>query len=184
MVRYSFLLCLSFLWLSSADFRVPRRRNVAVDTSGEQQEEVVDEVEQELVRRLITNSGADSFLLPEQIAVNVATVITAARRDPETNSLLMKMKQEGNAELQAFRHDLTPDMIVSGLAETLLEMEALEKLLELRNPAQAVAEMEEEGLLPTERVQEYKEKPELLLDDMRKHLYFTFVSLATAGGYL
>jgi hypothetical protein len=49
----------------------------------------------ELVNRLIEYSGADSFVISDEVATNIATVITAAKTDPKTSLLLLRMKQQG-----------------------------------------------------------------------------------------
>lgn len=137
----------------------------------------------ELINRLIENSGADSFVISEEVATNIAAVITAAKSDPETSLLLLRMKQQsGKESFDAFRRGLTPDMIVSGLAEAVSEMQMAELLFE--DPAKAFIEMEKEGMIPPDRIKMYRKNPEQLVEDTKKSLYFTVVSLAAAGGYL
>jgi hypothetical protein len=137
----------------------------------------------ELIHRLIENSGADSFVISEDVATNIATVITAAKSDPETSLLLLRMKQQGGKEsFDAFRRGLTPDLIVSGLAEAVSEMQMAEILFQ--DPVRAFIEMEKDGMIPADKIKMYKKNPELLIQDTRKSLYFTVVSLAAAGGYL
>ena len=42
-----------------------------------------------------------------------------------------------------------------------------------------------EGLIDDKKkIKEYKKNPALLEADMRKGLYFSFISLAVAGGYI
>jgi hypothetical protein len=124
---------------------------------------------------------AESSSLSEEVVESIAIVITAAKKDPETSLLLLRMKQ--HADFDAFQRDLTAVQIVTGLAEALQEMEMAEMLFE-QDPTKAVAEMENEGMLPPDRIKEYTKNPALLVDDVRKSLYFTFASYAAAGGYL
>ena len=44
--------------------------------------------------------------------------------------------------------------------------------------------MEKEGLIEKKRLDFYKKNPDVLAQDTRKGVYFSFVSLAVAGGYL
>jgi hypothetical protein len=152
-----------------------------VDIKGEV---VVDE---KLVLKLLQASGALDGLggIPEQTAIDVAAVIQSASTDPETSLLLHRMKAKGGKEeFLAFQRDMSDDQIVSGLAEVVAEMRSLELLFQRLNPNKAYEEMLGEGLVPAGREKEYKMNPQLLEEDVRKSLYFTFVSLAAAGGYL
>jgi hypothetical protein len=72
--------------------------------------------------------------------------------------------------------------IAQALGQALEELEMLEILFQ--DPARAVREMEKEGLIANDRLSAYKKNPDLLEEDTRTHLYFTFVSIAAAGGYL
>jgi hypothetical protein len=53
-----------------------------------------------------------------------------------------------------------------------------------QDPVRAFIEMEKDGMIPADKIKMYKKNPELLIQDTRKSLYFTVVSLAAAGGYL
>jgi hypothetical protein len=119
--------------------------------------------------------------LPEGTIEQIAVVIDAARKDPETSLLLLRLKgQDDFVALQ--QRDWSAPQIVLGLADTVQEMKMAQILFQ--NPARAVVEMERDGLLPAHRVAEYRADPQLLVDDTQKSLYFTFVSYAAAGGYL
>lgn len=141
-------------------------------------------VDQELVLKLMQASGAfDGFGgIPEQTAIDVAAVIQKASTDPETSLLLLRMNKE--QDYNAFQNDMTEDQIVSGLAEVVFEMNALETLFHEYSPDRAYEEMLKEGMIPKNREKEYKNNPALLETDKLKSLYFTFVTLAAAGGYL
>ncbi len=181
--RRTLLLCVSWsivlFWCGAAPVRAAE---VEVDASGQQEQEEASTVDEALVFQLIENSGADTFRIDIQTATEIAKVIQAAKADPETHSMVAHMRQQD--EYKEYSRSLTPDMIVSALSEALSEMRAAETLFEMRTPAQALDEMIQDGLVPEHRIAEYKTNPELLMDDTRKHLYFTFVSLAAAGGYL
>jgi hypothetical protein len=118
--------------------------------------------------------------LPEGTMEQIAVVIEAARKDPETSLLLLRLK--GQDDFVALQRDWSAPQIVLGLADTVQEMKMAQILFQ--NPARAVVEMERDGLLPAHRVAEYRADPQLLVDDTLKSLYFTFVSYAAAGGYL
>jgi len=193
---YRYLVLLLLLWIhtASAGFGLSRRKKqpeespeteAVVQETGEIAEEedastTATAVNMDLVDRLIQNSGADAFVLSESVAVDIAAVLQAAQRDPETSLLLLRLKQQGTAD--SLR--LEPDQIVAGLAEMVSEMEMLEVLFTHKGPERAVVEMVKEGLVEADRVSEYQKDPQLLLDDTRKSLYLTFCSLAVAGGYL
>lgn len=152
-----------------------------VNTNGEI---VVDE---QLVLRLLQASGAFDGLsgIPEQTAIDVAAVIQSASTDPETSLLLLRMKEKGGKDdFEVLRRDMSEDQIVSGLAEVVGEMKSLEFLFQKLDPHSAYEEMLKDGLIPAGREKEYKKNPKLLEEDTRKSLYFTFVTLAAAGGYL
>lgn len=144
-------------------------------------------VDPELVLKLMQASGAfDGFGgIPEQTAIDVAAVIQKASIDPETSLLLLRMKKE--QDYNAFKNDdgmMTEDQIVSGLAEVIFEMNALETLYREYGPDRAYEELLKEGMIPKNRIKEYKNNPSLLETDKLKSLYFTFITLAAAGGYL
>lgn len=153
---------------------------VEVDASGQEQKAL--KVDEALVFQLIENSGADTFRIDIKTATGIAEVIQAAKADSETHSMVAHMRTQ--EEYKEYSRSLTPDMIVSALSEALREIRSAETLFEMRTPAQAVEDMIQDGLIPEHRIAEYKQNPDLLIDDTRKHLYFTFVSLAAAGGYL
>ena len=48
----------------------------------------------------------------------------------------------------------------------------------------ALREMTKEGMIPEEKLSIYQTNPDLLETDTRRGLYFMFVALAEAGGYL
>ena len=112
-------------------------------------------------------------------AVHIAILLQEAKIDAETAVLLSQMPKEAVEELKA---SSTPIEIVNGLKANLDELKAVEILFS--NPERAVIEMEKEGLIDKKRVDFYKKNPSTLKDDTNKAIYFAFVSLAAAGGYL
>lgn len=184
-------LCVIFLWccfhnavLVDAQFGVasPKKEKEAeahIGVDGETIMEGEKTPSNALVGRLL-----QSQVLSEEQAVDIAVMIESAAKDPETALLLRRLK-EGSGAKEAFG-DFASDMsglqIAQGLAQALEELEMLEILF--KDPARAVREMEKEGMIANDRLSEYKKNPDLLEEDTRKHLYFTFVSIAAAGGYL
>eukprot|EP00980_Cylindrotheca_fusiformis_P030250 scaffold24611_cov166-Cylindrotheca_fusiformis.AAC.3 len=112
-------------------------------------------------------------------AMNIAVLLDAAKSDPETAILLEKMP---NDNLKKLKESSTAVEIVQGLKQGLDELKAIEILFS--NPEKAVAEMNNEGMIDKKRLDFYKKNPDALEDDTRKGVYFSFVSLAAAGGYL
>ena len=119
-----------------------------------------------------------------QDATDIAVFLDAVQVDPETNAMVSQMRKSEGAggALQAFIDDVTPLEIVQGMKEAIDELKAIEILF--AHPERAVIEMEKEGLIEKKRVDFYKKNPDILAEDTRKGVYFTFVSLAVAGGYI
>jgi hypothetical protein len=171
-----FLLCLTNAGVVVAQFGVSQKAEEAeVGADGK----VVGETPSEaLVGRLL-----QSQVLSEEQAVDIAALIESAQKDPETALLLRRLKEgSGEGAFGDFASDMSGLQIVQGLAQAFDEMQMLEILF--KNPDRAVREMEKEGMIANGRLKEYKKNPDLLEEDTRKHLYFTFVSIAAAGGYL
>jgi hypothetical protein len=119
--------------------------------------------------------------LREQDALDIATLIDTAKNDKETKMMLLKMKTQ---EQQAFdgTANSSPAEIVKGLEQAMDELKMLDVLF--RDKERALREMEKEGMIPKDKLKKYKKNPDLLEEDTRKGLYFTFVALAEAGGYM
>jgi hypothetical protein len=117
-------------------------------------------------------------------ATDIAVLLEAVKADAETGALIAQMqKDEGSGgALQAFINGSTPLEIVIGLKRSIDEIKAIEILF--ADPQRAVVEMDKEGMIDKKRVDFYKKNPDVLKEDTRKGNYFTFVSLAVAGGYL
>jgi hypothetical protein len=117
-------------------------------------------------------------------AVNISVLLEAAKNDPETMAMVAKMRSaEGaGADLEDFIKDATPVEIVKGMKDCLSEMKAVDILFQ--NPERAVIEMHKDGLVDKKRLNHYKKNPEDLASETKKGLYFSFVTLAAAGGFL
>jgi len=119
----------------------------------------------------------------DQAALDISAMIRALSQDPETITLVQSMKEgDGQQTYETFAKSMSSEEIVTALAQTLEEMKALEMLFE--NPHRAVVEMNNEGMVPQHRLDEYTNDPALLEMDTRRSFHFTCVSLAAAGGYL
>ena len=182
----SYLFLLLMTWLSfdfvAAQFGMPRKDDGAeaahVETDGNVHIPA-NAVSEKLVGELkAAHSGLD-----DETAVNIATIIEHAKSDPETSLLIRRLKEGGgNENMEALRQDLTPNQVIESLAGALSEMNAVEILFQ--DPDRAFKEMDKDGLVPPERKSFYKKNPQELADDVRRKLYFTFVSAAVAGGFL
>jgi hypothetical protein len=176
-----FLLCVNHGAVVDAQFGVASKKEAAqeaqVGVDGETT--LGDTPSDALISRLL-----QSQVLSEEQAVDIAVLIESAAKDPETALLLRRLKEGSGAKdaFGDFASDMTALQIAQGLAQALEELEMLEILFQ--DPARAVREMEKEGMIANDRLSAYKKNPDLLEEDTRKHLYFTFISIAAAGGYL
>lgn len=162
--------------LIDAQFGVPKKsQEAAIDENGN--------VEAENPYADMASRLQSAAPIEIQDAIDIATIIEAAKADPETKAMIAKMKQGDEGEMLAkLSQEVTPLEIVQGLQQSMEDMKGLEVLF--ADPERAVAEMEKEGLIDKKRLDFYQKNPEALADDTRKSLYFGFVSMAVAGGYL
>jgi hypothetical protein len=176
-----FLLCVNHAAVVDAQFGVASKKAAQEAEVGVDGETTMGEnnPSDALINRLLQNQ-----VLSEEQAVDIAVLIESAAKDPETALLLRRLKEGSGAKdaFGDFASDMSSLQIAQGLAEALEELEMLEILFQ--DPARAVREMEKEGMIANDRLSAYKKNPDLLEEDTRKHLYFTFVSIAAAGGYL
>jgi hypothetical protein len=178
-----FLLCVYHAAVVDAQFGVASKKEAAqeahIGVDGETTLGGENTPSDALIRRLLQSQA-----LSEEQAVDIAALIEAAAKDPETALLLRRLKEGSGAKdaFGDFASDMSALQISQGLAQALEELEMLEILF--TDPARAVREMEKEGMIAKDRLSAYKKNPDLLEEDTRKHLYFTFVSIAAAGGYL
>jgi hypothetical protein len=117
-----------------------------------------------------------------QDALDISVIFEAMQVNPETLAMIAQLKSDEDGDLEALIKDTTPMEIVLGLKAALDELKAIEILF--ADPERAVVEMAKEGMIEKKRVDYYKKNPVELADDTRKGVYFAFVSLAVAGGYI
>ena len=78
--------------------------------------------------------------------------------------------------------DMAKLELVKGLEQAFEELQLLDVLFQ--DKERALREMDKEGMIEKEKLAMYKKNPDLLEADTRKGLYFMFVALAEAAGYL
>jgi hypothetical protein len=119
--------------------------------------------------------------LKEQVAVDIASLIDAAKSDKDTKFMLQKMKTE-EPEAVAGIASLAPLEIIKGLIQAFEEIKMLDYLFQ--DKERALLEMDKEGMIDKDKLPIYQKDPDLLEADTRKGLYFMFVALAEAAGFL
>lgn len=130
-----------------------------------------------------TNNGSptEGIMSPKD-AADMENILIQASQDEETMKMVVQMKIEMKDEIEALGNEPSED-ILRGMLHQLVEMRFLEVLF--KDPERAVEESIKEGLIEDKKkIKEYKKNPALLEADMRKGLYFSFISLAVAGGYI
>jgi hypothetical protein len=172
------LLALFQIHVANAEFGVPKATTVdaSVDAEGTIQMDAENPY-MEMATRLQSAAPIDI-----QDAIDIAAVLHAAKSDADTKLLILKMTNEEKETLTLLTKDVTAMEIVHGLKKSLDEWKAMEILFQ--DPQRAVVEMEREGMIDKSRVDFYKKNPEALVDETRKGVYFGFVSMAVAGGFL
>ena len=121
-------------------------------------------------------------ILSPKDAADMEEILIQASQDEETMKMVVQMKVEMKDEIEALGAETSED-ILRGMLHQLVEMRFLEVLF--KDPERAVEESIKEGLIEDKKkIKEYKKNPALLEADMRKGLYFSFISLAVAGGYI
>lgn len=147
----------------------------------------IEAVSIEDMKRYMTQAAtlqAASPNIPSQDAVDLAALLDAVTRDPETKKMVENLQSaKGRKEtLEAFSGSLTQQQVVEALKQTMDDLKGLEYLF--HDPDRAYLEMEKDGMVPERQAKFYKENPRQLEEDTRKGLYFSFVSLAVSGGFL
>ena len=128
-----------------------------------------------------TNNPTEGIMSPKD-AADMENILIQASQDEETMKMVVQMKIEMKDEIEALGNEPSED-ILRGMLHQLVEMRFLEVLF--KDPERAVEESIKEGLIEDKKkIKEYKKNPALLEADMRKGLYFSFISLAVAGGYI
>jgi hypothetical protein len=135
-------------------------------------------------RQLLAKNTPNQMLLNEQDVLDIGALLATAASEPETQVLINRLKYgSGAADLAALKREQSVAQIMEGLRQSVSQLKLLEVLFD-RDPAAALAEMEQDDLIPPENLAAYRAQPELLESDMRKAYYFSFVSLAVAGELL
>lgn len=172
----SFLIQLSCHQGALAQFGVPKGEAAEADVGADGQVRLPEDV-LAVAESLITTDPS----LSQQDAVDIATVINAAKNDKDTKVMLMQMKAE-NAEAFAGTENLPKLEIVKGLEQAFEELKMVDVLFQ--DKERAFREMDKEGLIEKEKYAMYQNNPDLLESDTRKGLYVMFAALAEAAGYL
>jgi len=115
--------------------------------------------------------------MSQQDAVDIATIIDAAKKDKDTKIMLLKMKAE-NPEAFAGTAEMGKLELTQGLVQAYQELKLLDVLFQ--DKERALKEMDKEGLIEKGKLSMYKKNPDLLEADTRKGLYFVFVAMAEA----
>lgn len=171
-----FVIQLSFPLGARAQFGVPKGEAAEADVGADGQVRLPDDV-LAIAESLITTDPS----LSQQDAVDIATVVNAAKNDKDTKVMLMKMKAE-NAEAFAGTENLPKLEIVKGLEQAFEELKMVDVLFQ--DKERAFREMDKEGLIEKDKYAMYQKNPDLLESDTRKGLYVMFAALAEAAGYL
>ena len=170
------------LHTAMAEFGVPKEkpRDASVDGMGNIQMEEDDGGENPYAKMA---THLQSFApIDIQDAVDIAALLHAAQLDADTKLMIFQMKNDQAETLAALSKEVTVMEIVQEMKKSLDEWKAMEILFQ--DPQRAFTEMEREGLIDKSRLDFYKENPEALVDETRKGIYFGFVSMAVAGGFL
>jgi hypothetical protein len=120
-------------------------------------------------------------LSDEENAV-IDDLLEKVKNDDQTMEMIAKMKQDEGHTLNSIISEMSGPEKVASLQTILSELQAIELLF--HNPERAVRMMNEDGMIPPDRLEEYQRNPKLLEDDTRKGLYFSFVTVAVALGLL
>lgn len=108
----------------------------------------------------------------------VKHLLERVKNDEKTLALIKKMRSEQAHTLESMFGGMSGPEKVGNLKKMLFELQAVEVLF--KDPVKAVKMMNEDGLIPPERLSEYERNPHLLEDDTRKGLYFSFVTVAVS----
>ena len=172
------------LWLLSlavptvAQFGIPQKR----DTSKIQELLQNEQQGTRLAEALMQAANQENYLLDEQDAIDMASVLLQAASDPETLQMVLRIQEEEKETIAELRETATLQDIMLGLKQVLSEMKMLEVVFE--DKERALALMQEDGMIDPARLPEYQKDPGLLEQDTRKGLYFTFVTLCVTAGFL
>lgn len=136
-------------------------------------------VDMDIVNKLMESEPS----LTEKQAFDVAYLIDMIRQDPESMLLLTEIQfGTGKKGYEDYVGWMTPKDIAQRLAVAIEEVKILDKLFQ--DPAETFLAMEKEGMLDEFMIETYRKNPALLEEDTRKTVFYIFVTLGAAGGYL
>jgi len=149
----------------------------------EEEESMVNQVHIAAKLKEVSSNG-----ISNDDALSIAGLLDALMVDEETRELVKKLQADDanngsqDPQLQAFLDEATPKDIVIGLKQLIGELRGIEYLFQ--DPERAVEEMYKEGMFKESQLGLYRENPAQLAQDVESGLYFSFVTLAVAGGLL
>ena len=171
-----FLVSLS-AYTAMAQFGVTSKRNVL-------HTEINDDFDgvhprEALVQTLLSRGRGQ---LSVEDATNIAFLLESANNDRQTQDLVYKMRNDEKESIAALVAETSDEQLILHLRTALEEIKMLDTLF--ADPARVVKEMEKEGMIDPKRLKDYKNNPALLESDTRKSLYFSFLTLSVAAGFL
>lgn len=113
----------------------------------------------------------------------IDSVLSAAKSDQETIKLIASLRAEMGDEIKDLQQ-IYPNLSdqLSAMKEVVDTLKMIDYLF--KDKDRAVREMEKEGMIDKKHLSAYQQNPELLENDLRKSLYFQFVSLGVIAGLL
>jgi hypothetical protein len=120
-------------------------------------------------------NGLDLGLSDEDSEL-VHELLQKVKKDPDTLTLVSKLKTVQGPSLDAMKNGMSANEKVKQLKNIVSEMQALETLFQ--DPVRALKMMNEDGMVPKDKLPLYEKNPQLLEDDTRKGLYFSFITMA------
>ena len=143
-----------------------------------QQQDHMDEI----VDTLLQLSNGEKEILSEQNAVDLVAVLQQAAKDPETQDLIVRLQAQEESTLTQLKATSNMEKTILGMIQVVEELKMLEIVFE--DKQRALRLMQEEGMIDPQRLPLYQANPDLLEEDTRKGLYFSFVTLGVTAGFL
>jgi hypothetical protein len=106
----------------------------------------------------------------------VQSLLEKVKKDPESLTLISKLKTVQGPTLEAMKDGMAASEKVQQLKKILSEMQAVETLFQ--DPQRALKMMNEDGMISKDKLPLYEKNPQLLENDTRKGLYFSFLTMA------
>lgn len=169
-----------FLWIAQLSLWTSVvAEQVAVDENGNLMEGKGDDF---LTVKLMKLAEEVEAKMPLEEAMEISEMMKVARSDPDTQVMMQKIKVEQKDNLAELVKSSTSKEILKELRGIWSEIKMLEVLF--KDPKRAVELMNEDGMVPKDRLGKYRRNPELLEEDTRRSLYLSFITLSLAGGFL